>query len=120
MLDSSLNENYDPKVNDLVLAKFQGDWCRATVLNQPNSANCQQKCKVFFFDYGNFDELEKSNIYQMPESLTQKPQILINIAADLCEKLNLSCQPYNKVLVFDPVYFGSCIVDARQVKIDAQ
>jgi len=120
ILDNSLNENYDPKVNDLVLAKFQGDWCRATVLNQANGANCQQKCKVFFFDYGNFDELEKTNIYQMPESLTQKPQILINIAADLCEKLNLSCQPYNKVLVFDPVYFGSCIVDARQVKIDAQ
>lgn len=51
--------NEEPKIMDLVIAKFSVDscWYRAKILNQ-----FEDKFKVFFVDFGNIDTVSLENI----------------------------------------------------------
>lgn len=78
---SNLQDEYEPEPDEMCLAKFQGDWCRA-VFYPPN---------CFLIDYGNLEVIDRKDMRKYPLELKDP------CYTNLCHIQNFTSAPVQKI-----------------------
>lgn len=78
--DAPRNEVYTPLVNEIVLAKFEGEFFRGVIINVADDGNCQ----IQFTDYGNLSMVSGKDIRKLP------PCLALPICAHTCSVRNFT------------------------------
>ncbi|XP_054002294.1 uncharacterized protein LOC128889026 [Hylaeus anthracinus] len=76
------NDHYIPRENELCLALFNGEWCRATCYRRSETASTST---VFFIDHGCIESISHKDIRLMPKDF-MTPSALISV----CDIVNLA------------------------------